>query len=178
MRRIPLQTLIVTVILAASHPVLAQNATGDLGALRATVSCKSMADAQARLACFDARVPDLEKILAREGVVILDRKAIEDAQKSAFGKAKAPIPGVNDDSGHAAPAQEINAVEGRIQSVRQMADGKWVFTLEDGARWVQTEYTSFRTPKPGDMMRIRKAALGSFMANINNGRAIRVRRQN
>lgn len=178
MRRISLQTLIVTAVFGLGQPALAQNASADLGALRATVNCKAMTDPQARLACFDARVPDLENILAREGVVILDRKAIEDAQKSAFGRAKAPVPGLSSDSTGTTPAEEMNAIEGRIRSVRQMADGKWVFTLEDGARWVQTEYTSFRTPKPGDMMRIRKAALGSFMANINNGRALRVRRQN
>ena len=38
--------------------------------------------------------------------------------------------------------------------------------VEDGARWKQTDGRALY-PKVGDKIRIRRAALGSFMANIN-----------
>jgi hypothetical protein len=77
------------------------------------------------------------------------------------------------------PDQEgISKIESTIRSAGQNAEGNWVITLEDGAKWVQTEAKSIRTPKPGQPIRIRKAALGSFFANIDGQTAIRMKRQN
>jgi hypothetical protein len=70
----------------------------------------------------------------------------------------------------------IGYIEAKLTDARQTQDGKWLLVLEDGARWAQTDTANIRTPKPGDVIRIRKAALGSYMANINGRPAIRVRR--
>jgi len=43
---------------------------------------------------------------------------------------------------------------------------------------VQTDTTSIRIPKSGQSIKIRKAAMGSFSANMNNQHAIRMKRQN
>ena len=54
----------------------------------------------------------------------------------------------------------------------------WMGLGGDGARWAQTELTRMRSPKAGDSIRIRKTALGGYMANINDRPAIRVKREN
>ena len=83
-------------------------------------------------------------------------------------------------SSKAAASEEdgVDFIESKIASLRQFSGGKWLFVLEDGARWSQTEPARLRSPKVGDTIRIRKAALGSYLANINGRTAIRVKREN
>jgi hypothetical protein len=72
-------------------------------------------------------------------------------------------------------SEEVTEIESTIAGFRSASDGLLVFTLADGARWKQTDGRP-QYPKSGDKIRIRKAALGSFMANINDKPGIRVMR--
>lgn len=141
------------------------------------VDCRSVPDSAQRLACYDAQVSLLDAAESREEVVVVDRAQIKKARKSLFGltlPSLSLLGGDKDDS----TEEGFTFIESTIAAIKMTPDGKYAFKLEDGARWTQTEYQSMRTPKVGDKIRIRKAALGSFMANINDRTAIRVKREN
>lgn len=148
--------------------------------LNGLIACRNLPQADARLACFDAEVTRLDRSLAQKDVVIVSRNDVKEAQKSVFGLTlpKLGLFGGNDAQTVARSSEEegIGYIEAKLTDARQTQDGKWLLMLEDGARWAQTDTANIRTPKPGDVIRIRKAALGSYMANINGRPAIRVRR--
>ena len=49
------------------------------------------------------------------------------------------------------------------------------FTIE-GAQWMTTEAVTGRSPKVGQSIEIKRAAMGSFMGKIEGGRTIRMKR--
>ena len=61
-------------------------------------------------------------------------------------------------------------------NVGTRGDGKWIMVLPDGATWQYAEINRYVEPTRGDKILIKKAALGSFMANIDGQRAVRVER--
>ncbi len=142
--------------------------------LSSLLACRTLSDGQARLICFDRESEKLETQTARRDLVILDRDQIAKAQKEQFGRSSAPkpMPTASNEGDTKAP----DFIEDRLQSARVSADGKWIFTLSNGAVWGQTELKGIRTPKVGDAIRIRKGALGSFLASIKDRPAIRVKR--
>ena len=69
----------------------------------------------------------------------------------------------------------MSEIEGTIAAFRSASDGLLILVLEDGARWKQTDGRTLY-PKAGDKIRIRRAALGSFIANINQAVGFKVTR--
>lgn len=151
-------------------------------AFRKLVDCRGVKEDAARLACYDAQVAALDSAEANRDVLVVDRKQIQKTKKTLFGLS---LPALaifgDDDEAGAGKAEQVNEIETTIKSaapIRGQA-GRWMITLEDGARWAQTESRSMsRDPKPGMKIRIRKAAMGSYFANIEGQTAIRVRREN
>lgn len=140
------------------------------------VDCRGISDATGRLACFDREVAGLAAAEARQDVVVIDRARVRSARRSLFGLSVPDLGifGSND------PQEEgVSRIESTIRIASQASDGKWLFRLQDGARWAQTDTAraSFDA-RPGYSIVIRKAAMGSFLANINKQTAIRVKRVN
>lgn len=72
--------------------------------------------------------------------------------------------------------EAIDSLTATIVSLRTLADGRWLLDLDNGQQWRQVE-TARLALKPGDRIRIREAALGSFLLQREaGGRGIRVRR--
>jgi hypothetical protein len=143
------------------------------------VSCRSIPDSAARLACYDTQVERLDQAEKNAEVVVLDKAEVKKARKGLFGFTipDLGIFGGNKD-GKDDPADEITEIESTLTSAGINRAGKWSFTIEDGARWVQTDTTSIRTPKVGMKVKIKKAALGSFFMNIAERPGFKVRREN
>jgi hypothetical protein len=144
------------------------------------LDCRAITEAAQRLACYDGQVAALESAEAKQDVVVVDRKQIREARKSLFGLTLPKIDlfgGSDDDS---KPQEEgFSEIETTVSRASLRGDGKWFLVLADGAKWVQTERkTMVRDPKAGSTIKIRRAALGSYMANIDGQNAIRVRREN
>ena len=78
----------------------------------------------------------------------------------------------NDDLG-----EDVKSIETTIKAVAQGSRG-YIFVLEDGARWAQTDGAYMDKPKVGAKIRIRKAALGSFMGSIEGRVGFRIERLN
>ena len=143
------------------------------------IDCRAIADNTQRLACFDAQVARLDEAATRKDVVVVDQAEVRRTRKGLFGFNIGDL-GIfgGKDPGPGGDEEGFTQITSTIQSARQDASGKWILVIEGGAKWVQIDTTSIRTPKPGQAIKIRKASLGSYFANINDQHAIRMIRQN
>ena len=147
---------------------------GQAEILRALDKCRSIAEANARLACFDQTSAALVQAEASGDVVVVDRQQVQAAKKQAFG-FNLPSLSMFD---RGPRKQELTTVSDVVASATQRLRGAWEVTLESGATWVQTDTDELsRDPKPGSKVVIRKAALGSFMMTVDGQPAIRVSRE-
>lgn len=161
-----------------SASVLAQPRGGDQparsSALTRLVDCRALTDAAQRLACFDREVAALDAAEARKDVVIVDREQLRKTRRSLFGLTLPNLSVFGDDS----PDQEgFTNIDAKIRTATQNPLGKWIFELDDGARWIQTDSRELNIePRSGHDIKIRRAAFGSYLANVNKQVAIRVKR--
>ena len=142
------------------------------------LDCRSITASEARLACFDAQIATVGIAVDKQELVIADQTQLKQARRSLFGLTlpQFALFGNKDDEDEKA---EFTELETTIRSARRRADRNWIFILEDGARWAQTDTRTIAIdPKPGQTIKIRRAAMGSFLANVNKQVAIRIRREN
>jgi len=142
------------------------------------LGCRSVKDSTARLACFDKQIAEMDAAANRAELMIVDRGQIRKTRKSLFGLTLPNLGIFGNSEAERREAEAFTEIESTIKSAR-ISGYRWMVTLEDGARWVQIDGKSLvRDPKAGQKIRIRKAALGSFLANIDGQTAIRMRREN
>ena len=147
-------------------------------AFEALVRCRSIAEPQARLQCFDAAAAALQTAQERREVVVVDRAQVREGRRRLFGLTLPSIPifGGGDDEGQN-EADRVSTIEGVVASATEDGLGHWVVALQDGAVWVQTDNNRLALrPRPGQRVVVNRAALGSFMMRVNNQPGIRVRR--
>lgn len=153
-------------LLAAAGPALAakdkdQGDSPPPPIFQAVADCKAVAEPAQRLACYDRTVDAMVSATQRKDLVVADRATIREAKRGLFGLRLPTIKlfGGNDN-------EDVSEIESTIAAFRSASDGLLILVVEDGARWKQTDGRALY-PKVGDKIRIRRAALGSFMANIN-----------
>ena len=138
------------------------------------VQCRSIPDAAARLACYDAQVGKLEQAAASGDVVVADRASVREAKKGLFGFT---LPSLGLFGGGDDDKDDIKAIEGTIAMARTYGYGAWRITLADGSVWEQTDTEQLVfDPVKGNPVKISKGALGVYRMNIDGQRAIKVRR--
>lgn len=137
------------------------------------LDCRKLEDPAARLSCFDTSVAALETANEQKAVVVMSEETVQETRRGLFGLTL-PRLGLFGDSDEDEGLKELTTT---ITSVRG-GDGAWVLTLADGAMWQQTDGSYLRTPKPGQSITIRKAALGSYMAKVAGGIGFKVKRVN
>jgi hypothetical protein len=160
--------------MAAIQPIVAEaQVTPERPALLAKlVACRAIAAVPERVACYDQHVAALDKAERGRDVALVERTEVNRARRSLFGF---PVPRLKIFEG-GSDEPEFTRIEATIKEARQSA-GRWSFQLDDGSRWAQSETDELaRAPKPGDTIRVRRGAVGSFLANIGKAPAIRVRR--
>jgi hypothetical protein len=135
--------------------------------------CRSIADDTARLACFDASVAELVVAEEKKEIRFADKALVKETRKGLFGFSLPRI-GLFGGDGEEEQVKEIEAV---VKSASIDRSGKYRIVMEDGAVWQQIDTTRLpREPKPGQKVKIRVAAMGSYFANVNDQRAIRMKR--
>lgn len=142
--------------------------------LKNVVDCRSIADQAQRLACYDQAVAALDAAEARKDLVVVDRQQIRQTRRTLFGLSlpNLAIFGDSDDE-----EEGVSRLETTIAGVRQTPDGKWILALKEGGTWEQTDSRELSIePRVGHPISIRRAALGSYLANVKEQSAIRVRR--
>ncbi|HET9354679.1 MAG TPA: hypothetical protein VFO42_00790 [Sphingomicrobium sp.] len=135
------------------------------------LQCRAITDSAQRLACFDRTVGSLAQAQQRKDVFVADKEAIREARRGLFGFSLPKVRIFGDDD----MAEEVKSIETTIKAVSQGQKG-YIFTLQDGARWAQTDGAYMDRPKPGSKIRIRRAALGSYMGTIEGRVGFRIER--
>jgi hypothetical protein len=178
-RRFAAATLLIAAVAAAgiaAPAVLAAEASPPARAaqLQQLLDCRKLTDATQRLACFDQAAGVLDQAEAKGDVVVVDREQARKVRRQAFGFT---MPSMSLFSRGEKP-EEITSADGVIASARKLNTGKWEVTLADGARWVQIDSTEIPLdPKPGQKVKIKTAAMGSYLMSVNNQRDVKMHRE-
>jgi hypothetical protein len=142
---------------------------------RDVVDCRKIGIESERLACYDRNVAALEVAEQNKQVYVADKEEVKKSRRGLFGFS---IRDLGLFGGDDSDDVKIDSIEATIRSVREV-DGKFMFTLDDGAAWAQTEvgYIGL-TPKPGQKIVIKRAAMGSYIGKVEDARAFRMKRIN
>ena len=141
------------------------------------LDCRSVQGADERLACFDREVAALGQATEAREIVVYDREQVRKTRRTLFGIALPDLNLFGDRDGEDGDGEEVSQIEAVIRSVSQDNQGRYTMTLEDGARWAQIDNRDLPiSPRAGHAIKIRRAAMGSYLANVANQTAIRVRR--
>jgi len=176
MRRLTSAALFMTVALAT--PAVAAKSKTDAVQppppdFARLVACQKIADSAQRLACYDREIATVSTANAKGDLVVMDRQQIRETRRSLFGLTLPNLGLFGDKEG------ENTTLETTIKSIGFAPDGKPIYNLVEGGRWQQLEFKTFIVdPAPGQKVRVRRAALGSYMMNVNGEIAVRVQRVN
>lgn len=143
--------------------------------LEQLAACRVQTDPAQRLACYDAAAAALDEAERAGEVVVLDREQMQETRRGLFGFAMPSLDIFN--RGEVAQADEIDNVSYVVRIAREARDDEWVFTMEDGSVWRQIDGRMWGRPRAGETAVVRRAAMGSFMMNVGDAPAIRVRRE-
>ena len=158
---------------ALAGPVLAapRAAPTRAAVVQAVVDCRKIEDAAQRLACYDAAVEAMNKAESTGDLVTLDRRQRQAVRKQAFGFTLPTLSMF--DTGE----KQVDQIDETLATSHQIAQGKWVFQMQDGAIWrqIDDEWLS-RPPHPGSVVKISRAMLGSYMLSVDGQPGLRVHR--
>ena len=143
--------------------------------LESLAACRTQSDPAQRLACYDAAAAALDEAERAGDVVVLDREQMLETRRGLFGFAMPSLDIFNRGDGDL--VEEIDNVSYVVRTAREFRDDEWVFTMEDGSVWRQIDGRMWGRPRAGQTAVVRSAALGSFMMNVGDAPAIRVRRE-
>jgi hypothetical protein len=142
------------------------------------IACRAITDQAQRLACFDANAAALDEAARNAEIVVIDKQRIKDAERSLFGFDTPSVARLLSSDRKPDPHDSgLASIDTTVASASANRQGKLRIELADGSVWVQTDGRYIGSPRPGTPIRIRKAALGSYMAVIGNRAAIRVMRE-
>ena len=138
------------------------------------LNCRTVTDPAERLACYDTKVAALDEAQSKEEIIVTDREALKEAKRGLFGLN---LPKLRIFGGEG--ETQLEELTTTIKLARKDNFGKWTLILEDGAKWVQIDSSLLKhDPKPGMVVKIRNAALGSFFVNVEKQKAIKMKRSN
>lgn len=155
-------------------PMMAAEARGPAArpeVFQQLLDCKKIADAGARLACYDSRAAALEDAATKAEVVVVDQNQVREAKRSVFG-----LPVGKSELFENTKTPEITQIESKVAAAREASDG-WRITLEDGSIWQQTDQSIVAlSPRKGDDVVVKRGAFGSFFLKLGKQPAFKVRR--
>jgi hypothetical protein len=132
------------------------------------VTCSRIQKNSERLACYDRAVSYLSQPA--------EQQTLAPSAAASFGlQATVPQPAAaaaTEDP----ESKEVSSITARVTEVTSDREGKKVMTLDNGQTWREVNKSGFVALEPGDEVTINRAALGSFMMSVPNGRPLRVRR--
>ncbi len=149
-------------IASGATTAAAKEAPGSNARLDALRSCRAIADAAARTACYDRATDDLLAASERRQIVILDKSEVRSARRGLFGFALPRIPFL-DNASTKEEAAEISRLTTKISSVRRTEYGKFRFRLDDGALWETVESSSDLTEmRSGETITLVRGMFGAY----------------
>jgi hypothetical protein len=119
------------------------------------LACKKIADDTQRLTCFD-----------RESTVLAGAPApIRLTPEQKIGLPRDKVDAM-EASPNAPPEPQIKNFTAAVESVTVDGRGRQVYTLDNGQVWHQAESRPDFQTHPGEAVRIREGALGSFFLEL------------
>ena len=161
---------LIAVAPAAAQKSMPKTATPKL--FEDVVQCRAIQDSAQRLACYDRGVAALQTAQQSNELYVADKAAMKEARKGLFGFSLPSLKIFGDED-----LGDLDELETTVAGVSSGQRGL-IFTLPDGARWMQTDKRYMDKPKIGSKIKIQKALLGSYMASINGKAGFRVERIN
>jgi hypothetical protein len=185
--------IVAAAAVAAMVPDSAQAQSALPEALRACVALDNDAE---RLACFDRAVGALDAraaaaaaerarladIRAREAAARAAAEQAEQARLAAQAAAQAKVDrfgaeAVTKGPGDPASGADLDELTAKIIAVTDAGLGLSVIDLDNGQRWRMTEADAGAVIRPGDAVRLKRGALGSYRMSLQrSGRTLRVLR--
>lgn len=134
------------------------------------LSCRAVADAQARLACYDDKAAKLSTAVAERNVVIIDKVQAHEASRALFGFS---IPNFG---GLFGGGDEIQKIDSTVASSGYNADGGLILTLADGSVWSQTDDKPTIPPRHGEKVTVSRGMMGSFFVETRSSNMFKAKR--
>lgn len=131
------------------------------------VTCSRIQKNSERLACYDRAVAYLGQPA--------EQQTSAPSAAASFG-LQASVPQPPAAAAKDRESDEVSSITARVTEVTADREGKKLVTLDNGQTWREVSKSSFVSLKAGDEVTISRAALGSFMMSVPNGRPLRVRR--
>ncbi len=164
---------------AAAQTSETQRSPTNPAVLDEVYACAQIGDEHQRLECYDHAVGRLREAQTRGDVVAVDRQQADRVNREAFGFS---LPSLGNLFGGVSSrsrgiTEDVAEISGRIAGVSQDRGGHATFTLDNGQQWEQIDDENPRNARSGGEVRIRRAAMGSFLMHVEaGGPALRVRR--
>jgi hypothetical protein len=159
-------------------PVAAQDKAEDkyLDSLR---TCQAITDNAERLACFDKAVGTIVAASDSDDLRIVDREEVRETRRKLFGFSLPDLGifGRSKGADRDAPEEEgLDVLQTTITSVRPTGTG-YILTTAEGAKWqIDNVPRRLLSPKPGQSLEIRSAALSAYFLRINGQGGVKGRR--
>lgn len=159
----------------AAAPAQAQTAAESRrpALLDGLIACRAITASDARLACFD-RASEAFDVAERQGeVAVVDQAQARETRTRLFGLS---LESANL-WGRLRQDDRIDSIETTLASSSFDGNGKAVLVLADGSTWrqVDSERINGRL-RAGAPVRIRQAAVGSYLLSVDGARSMRARR--
>jgi len=139
--------------------------------LDAALRCRSIADDQARLRCFDAAITPIQQGITERRVLMVERREV---RRSFFGLSIPRFLRGADEENEADAPRELQTT---VQSASHTGYNMWLLTLQEGGTWQTIENSSRQDlPRPGAPVKIERSALGFYWISVNRRLALRARR--
>ena len=160
---------LAVLLLAPVQPALANQAEDGIE------RCAAIADPGARLVCFD----DLARGLrARHGggdraeTPVAASPPSPAARQAQFGldqrQIRAQDPTVE---------QPVERITAHVATIQMFGPGYWTISMADGSVWRTNELVpSFRPPRTGQTVVVRKGVLGGYLLEVGSQTAMRINR--
>jgi len=143
--------------------------------MNALLDCRAIADAAARLECYDKSAAALGDAVAKRDLVVFDRESVKKTKRGLFGFSIPNLGILGEDNDEV----EIKQIDGEVASTAFNADGGYIFRLADGSRWSQMDGKPIAlAPRPGDKVVVKKGALGSYTLSVARQPGVKVKRIN
>jgi hypothetical protein len=157
-----MKSLLTTTLGSCLVLFAAQASTADaLGDVR---GCMPIADDAERVACYD-------RALGRSS------SAAAQAAEPALNAAASDEFGLSEQARREREGVDLaDSIEGTVAAVGRNTANRQVVTLQNGQVWVQAEVTTRVRLKAGDVVTIKRAAMGSYILGKPNHGSMRVKR--
>ena len=185
MRITPVALCLLVAAAPAAAPAAAADKPGQAqpAVMQKLLDCRAITDAAQRLVCLDAGVAALAGAVASREVLVADKEQVKAARRGLFGLSLPSFNLFGSDKDAAEKDEKkdergaLTEIEANITSARPGRNGGWRFVLDDGSVWMQTDNETYRRdPRPGMKIRVRRGAVGGYLANVDGQTAVRVRR--